>query len=323
MFYPSTFTLSDGFVLTQSGDFYKDGKTTLTVSGSGKREIALRQPGWANASSIVIKLNGEGLNTEVTDGYYVIEREWKSGDKIEYEVPFTFHLDSLKGTEDTYALMYGPLVLVADLGNENIKDIQDNQLSFGTAYVGSITNKLVLAGDVGEIATVNIVDGRLVIMLKTENLGELTFRPFNDLFHSRYIMYFELYDSKEYEIIEGKEIVYEKESGDLILTSTADFDKFVSVLVDGNEIDSSCYTITEGSTIIALKAQYLETLSEGEHIVTVVSNDGKASAMVTISAKKTPAQTGDNKVIASASLAVVSALFGLVVLGRKKRIGCR
>lgn len=55
------------------------------------------------------------------------------------------------------------------------------------------------------------------------------------------------------------------------------FNKFTGVKVDGEFVDSSNYTATEGSTIIEFKADYLETLDAGEHTVTVLFTDGIAT----------------------------------------------
>lgn len=211
MFYPSTYTVNDDMAIEQTGDFYRTGKTALTINGAGAMTLALRLPDWADASKVTLRLNGEAMDISATDGYYNITREFADGDTIEYEVAMEFRLDLLKGSERTYALMYGPLVLVADLGNENVIDVQGSQLTFGTAYTGDIVGKTVLDGALSEAATVEMKDGGLYVTVKTLNQGELTFRPFNELFHDRYAMYFEYYDTladltADY-IVEGNEYV--------------------------------------------------------------------------------------------------------------------
>ena len=68
-----------------------------------------------------------------------------------------------------------------------------------------------------------------------------------------------------------------------------DFSKFTGVKVDGNLIDKSNYTAKEGSTIITLKASYLNTLSAGTHTVEILWTDDSASTTFTIKAN-----TSDN-----------------------------
>ena len=58
--------------------------------------------------------------------------------------------------------------------------------------------------------------------------------------------------------------------------SNADYSGFLSVIVDGKEIDSSCYKKKAGSIIITLKPDYLKTLSLGSHYVIIKSLQGEA-----------------------------------------------
>ncbi|MBQ9911438.1 MAG: hypothetical protein IJM49_00240 [Firmicutes bacterium] len=49
---------------------------------------------------------------------------------------------------------------------------------------------------------------------------------------------------------------------------------FAVIKVDGNDISEDAYTKEAGSVIIKLQPQYLETLSEGQHTLTAVFDDG-------------------------------------------------
>ena len=64
----------------------------------------------------------------------------------------------------------------------------------------------------------------------------------------------------------------------LVFKSDANFSDFVSVSVDGVEISSDKYTVTEGSTIVILKADYLDSLEKGEHTISIKSTTGVAEA---------------------------------------------
>lgn len=63
----------------------------------------------------------------------------------------------------------------------------------------------------------------------------------------------------------------------LTFRSTADLADFKEVQINGETLDSSCYTKTEGSTIITLSIDYLKTLDATEHEITVVSENGAPS----------------------------------------------
>ncbi len=86
----------------------------------------------------------------------------------------------------------------------------------------------------------------------------------------------------EYNIIEGANSVVNSETKALTIKANGDFDKFTGVKVDGEFVDSSYYTATEGSTIIEFKADYLKTLDAGEHTVSVVFTDGEATTKIEI-----------------------------------------
>ena len=70
----------------------------------------------------------------------------------------------------------------------------------------------------------------------------------------------------------------------LSFTSNAAYKHFRKVQVDGKDLDAANYTVKEGSTIVTLKAEYLETLSVGKHTLAIVSDTGTAVAEFTIQA---------------------------------------
>ena len=106
-------------------------------------------------------------------------------------------------------------------------------------------------------------------------------------------------------IIAGAGGIWQKGTEDgLSFTSNAAFADFVKVQVDGRDLAASDYEVREGSTIVTLKASYLETLSVGKHTLAIVSNTGTATTEFTIQAASaadgdTPSpQTSDNNPIA-------------------------
>ena len=130
------------------------------------------------------------------------------------------------------------------------------------------------------------------------------------------------------EIIDGKgQSVEAGEKTDLTFRSNAAFGDFIRVEVDGKTIDAKNYTVKEGSTIVTLKADYVATLSSGEHTIGIVSANGTAAVAFTVNAKKADnneksPQTGDNsnKALWAALLFISSGLLiGTGVYGKKKK----
>ena len=68
----------------------------------------------------------------------------------------------------------------------------------------------------------------------------------------------------------------------LSFTSNAAYKHFRKIQVDGKNLDAANYTVKEGSTIVTLKTEHLETLSVGKHTLAIVSDTGTAAAEFTI-----------------------------------------
>lgn len=79
-------------------------------------------------------------------------------------------------------------------------------------------------------------------------------------------------------------------SGTKTIRSSAPLSKFKEVKVDNAVVDSSNYTLTEGSTIVTFKEAYLQSLSVGDHTFKIISTDGIASGKITIKKTVTVAQ---------------------------------
>lgn len=87
----------------------------------------------------------------------------------------------------------------------------------------------------------------------------------------------------EYKVIEGANGTW-KQNSDSTLTFRAngEFSKFTGVKVDDQLVDAKNYTAVSGSTIVTLSADYLKTLSTGNHTLTVLFNDGDCSTNFTV-----------------------------------------
>ena len=90
-------------------------------------------------------------------------------------------------------------------------------------------------------------------------------------------------DSVDYEILDGANTSWEQNSdGSLSIRGSGEFSKFVGVKIDGNLVDVKNYTVKKGSTIVTLKADYLNTLSVGNHTFEIIWIDGTAATRFTV-----------------------------------------
>src|SRR6185503_3530229 len=108
-----------------------------------------------------VKVNGKSVTTLPRPGSYVeLKRTWKTGDSVSLVLPKTLRIEGLPDNNRRAALMWGPLVLAADLGperrggpsespslvtedkplNEWLQPVADNLGVFRTVGVGRSTD---------------------------------------------------------------------------------------------------------------------------------------------------------------------------------------
>lgn len=125
-------------------------------------------------------------------------------------------------------------------------------------------------------------------------------------------------------------------ANELIFTSNAPLSEFISVTIDGQVVDEKNYVKEEGSTIIKLKADYLSTLSAGNHTISINSTSGSATTAFTIEEAATTSsgattavspdakspKTGDNNnLFLWATMLCISgfAIFGTRIYSKKEK----
>ena len=99
------------------------------------------------------------------------------------------------------------------------------------------------------------------------------------------------------------------------IRSDAPYSEFQYLLIDGQKVPTDSYTVKEGSTIITLKASYIQSLKTGNHNYSIVSTSRQADG--TFNVAKAP-KTSDGTssalwiiLLAAAAIAVAVAFFFL------------
>jgi hypothetical protein len=118
LYVPSTLRWTENgaaLSLTQQGDYPYEDRVSVTVTTSQPTELTLnfRIPAWAEGARI--QVNGTlAAGLAVPGQFAAIKREWKTGDRVELELPLRMRLEPIDAQHaDTVALMRGPLVLMA------------------------------------------------------------------------------------------------------------------------------------------------------------------------------------------------------------------
>jgi tetratricopeptide (TPR) repeat protein len=122
-----------------------------------------------------------------------------------------------------------------------------------------------------------------------------------------------------YDIIEGDEGQWTKGSGEgLDFVANGPLSKFVGIVVDEIELDKASFETKSGSTVITLIDAYLESLTVGEHTITVVYTDGETSGTFTVLPKAAPTCNILLWIIVIVCLAVVVIV--LVVIKKRRSV---
>ena len=100
-----------GFTIEQATRYPFEGASTLTVRGNGRLAVMLRVPSWVRRG-YTVSVNGARQQLAATPGQYVtIDRQWKTGDKIEIAMPLTFRAERTIDDPAVQSIFYGPTLL--------------------------------------------------------------------------------------------------------------------------------------------------------------------------------------------------------------------
>ena len=132
-----------------------------------------------------------------------------------------------------------------------------------------------------------------------------------------------------YDILDGAGSSWTQNTdGSLAIRGSGEISKFREVKVDGVTVDPVNYTVTEGSTIITFKPEYLKSLSAGNHSFELVWTDGTAATNFTVAentdqSAKSP-KTGEDFSMALCTVLLMVSCTGLAgMFVRRKKSSLR
>jgi uncharacterized protein len=132
--------------VSQKANFPWDGKVEILINPEKKEkfELKIRVPGWArnealpgglykfadqNTDSVKMDVNGSEFKYTMADGYAVINRSWKSGDKVEINFPMPVRkvVADKRVSDDVekIAIQRGPVIYCAEWPDNNTGNVLD------------------------------------------------------------------------------------------------------------------------------------------------------------------------------------------------------
>lgn len=196
LFIPSRLDWNEaGVHLTQTTEFPAADTTRLTFTTSSPRAFTLkiRRPAWL-AADATLSLNGEPLTPPLgDDGYWQIARTWHDDDTLALTLPMALRTEDLPHAADTFALLYGPIVLAGRLGDAALAGIDLNPPGENEyrSYAPPPAPGIVAPTDADVLASVQPVAGQ-PLTWRTNDLvqpADLELIPFYALHHENHVVY--------------------------------------------------------------------------------------------------------------------------------------
>lgn len=179
-----------GLRFKQETRFPEQQGTSITVSANAPAQLAvrLRIPYWAQGGSV--KINGEALPAfSSPTSYLTLNRTWKSGDKIQLNLPMGVHMDPMPDDQSIQAVMYGPLVLAARL------DPVPNEMSYGPPgpKAGDQQKVPEIVADRSDPTAWIEPDRTQALVFHTTGQSQpISLIPLNKIIHERYAVYWKV-----------------------------------------------------------------------------------------------------------------------------------
>ncbi|HXT33882.1 MAG TPA: beta-L-arabinofuranosidase domain-containing protein [Vicinamibacterales bacterium] len=206
LFIPSELTWREkGIKVRQLTKYPEQNSTSLAISADTPVRLAIkvRYPSWAS-SGMTVLVNGQRQAIAGKPGSYVsIDRQWRSGDTVQMQLPMSLHMEALPDDPHIQALMYGPIVLAGDLGTEGLSGLKRYGPSAPPlGRVSSIEVPTFVADSAADVlARVKPVTGK-PLTFQTTGLGkpnDVTLIPLYQTFEPRYTVYWTIYNPSEYD----------------------------------------------------------------------------------------------------------------------------
>jgi DUF1680 family protein len=186
--------------------FPEDGKASLTVSAKEPRKlsIAIRCPGWLKPGAMKLAINGTPKTVETRPGSYaVVERVWKSGDRIDVDWPLSIRAEMLPRSKEWISVLWGPIVLAGRLGTAGLEGLDfSGTHSYLATEARPWEESPVFIGTAEDvIAKVRPVEGR-TLAFRTAGLAlpaDVSLAPLYRVHRERYAVYWRLMNRTAYE----------------------------------------------------------------------------------------------------------------------------
>lgn len=194
--------------ISQLTAFPENGKVSLKVNPkkSGKFTLLIRKPAWSNFDETTLNVNNKAVAKKLHDNYYVVERNWKRGDVVNFEMPMHLNLMQLPDQSQNYSVLYGPIVLGAEVGNEGLDGLYADDSRGGHVARGlklpSAEMPIVVGSKESFLNNIRKNNSKPLSFnlsgVQPTHFNEIELKPFYQIHDARYVVYFPIASHQEY-----------------------------------------------------------------------------------------------------------------------------
>ena len=202
LFIPSEVNWEDkNFKLIQETDFPNAETASFKIETQKpqKLTINLRYPSWAG-EGFDVQVNDKKVKFDKKPGSYIsITRKWEDDDQISMRLPMNITSERLPDGSDYESLKYGPLVLAAKTGKEDLKGLFADTSRGGHIAEGKkiplSETPIFLLENLDDLASKVQIDSKKDLRFSAKSVlypsefKDLEFEPFYKVHDSRYVIY--------------------------------------------------------------------------------------------------------------------------------------
>ena len=203
LFIPSKLTWDEKRVnIVQENNLEESEATFFTIQAEKPKEftLLLRYPAWVKQGKLEVTINEEPVEITETPGSYIsLNRIWKDGDRVSLKLPMHLIAEDLPDNSNYTALTYGPFVLGAKMGDEELEGLyadagrsshiaSGKKIPLSQTPVFVVENPEKLTNSVEEDDAEELKFSATDVLYPSE-FNNLEFIPFYKIHDSRYVVY--------------------------------------------------------------------------------------------------------------------------------------
>lgn len=202
LFIPSEVNWEDkNFKLIQETDFPNAETVSFKIETQKPQKLTInfRYPSWAG-EGFDVQVNDKKVKFDKKPGSYIsITRKWEDDDQISMRLPMNITSERLPDGSDYESLKYGPLVLAAKTGKEDLKGLFADTSRGGHIAEGKkiplSETPIFLLENLDDLASKFQIDSKKDLRFSAKSVlypsefKDLEFEPFYKVHDSRYVIY--------------------------------------------------------------------------------------------------------------------------------------